>query len=86
MSTNAKEAQFRRQLVAVDAHKAELKKPADQQDPKKLMPGRKLIKIRRRCQLCGRGRAVYRKFGCCRICFRKMASDGMIPGVRKASW
>lgn len=40
----------------------------------------------RRCQLCGRPRAVYRKFGCCRICFRKMADQGLIPGVRKASW
>jgi small subunit ribosomal protein S14 len=39
-----------------------------------------------RCQLCGRPRAVYRKFGLCRICFRKLASDGVIPGVRKASW
>ena len=40
----------------------------------------------RRCGLCGRARAVYRKFGVCRICFRKLALDGMIPGVRKASW
>ena len=40
----------------------------------------------RRCKLCGRGRAVYRKFGICRICFRNMASDGLIPGVKKASW
>ncbi len=40
----------------------------------------------RRCQLCGRSRAVYRKFKICRICFRSLASIGMIPGVRKASW
>ncbi len=39
-----------------------------------------------RCQRCGRPRSVYRKFGICRICFRDMASDGLIPGVRKASW
>ena len=39
-----------------------------------------------RCGRCGRARAVYRKFGVCRICFRNMASDGVIPGVRKASW
>ncbi|MFM7073397.1 MAG: type Z 30S ribosomal protein S14 [Planctomycetota bacterium] len=43
-------------------------------------------RIRRRCRLCGRPRAVYRKFGICRICFRKLADQGMIPGVRKASW
>ena len=41
---------------------------------------------KRRCQMCGRPRAVYRKFGICRICFRKLADQGLIPGVRKASW
>jgi len=39
-----------------------------------------------RCRLCGRPRAVYLKFGICRICFRKLADEGLIPGVRKASW
>jgi len=41
---------------------------------------------RNRCRLCGRPRAVYRKFGICRICFRTLASRGLIPGVKKASW
>ncbi|NLF72155.1 MAG: type Z 30S ribosomal protein S14 [Candidatus Anammoximicrobium sp.] len=41
---------------------------------------------KRRCRLCGRPRAVYRKFGICRICFRKLADQGLIPGVRKSSW
>ncbi len=40
----------------------------------------------RRCELCGRSRAVYRKFRICRICFRTLANEGKIPGVRKASW
>ncbi|MCK4658740.1 MAG: type Z 30S ribosomal protein S14 [Phycisphaerae bacterium] len=40
----------------------------------------------RRCELCGRSRAVYRKFKICRICFRTLAHEGKIPGVRKASW
>jgi len=39
-----------------------------------------------RCQLCGRSRAVYRKFKVCRVCFRTLANEGKIPGVRKASW
>lgn len=39
-----------------------------------------------RCKLCGRPRAVYRKFGICRICFRNLANAGLIPGVKKASW
>jgi small subunit ribosomal protein S14 len=39
-----------------------------------------------RCKLCGRPRAVYRKFGICRICFKNLANEGLIPGVKKASW
>lgn len=78
MSTNSKEARFRKQMSAVEAAKRDPQK-------KKLAP-RQMIRIRLRCKLCGRPRAVFRKFGICRICFRNLASDGMIPGVRKASW
>ncbi|MDI6795429.1 MAG: type Z 30S ribosomal protein S14 [Desulfatibacillaceae bacterium] len=39
-----------------------------------------------RCPICGRPRAFLRKFGICRICFRKMASEGLLPGVIKSSW
>jgi small subunit ribosomal protein S14 len=44
------------------------------------------VRAYHRCQVCGRSRAVYRKFKLCRICFRNMALEGKIPGVRKASW
>ena len=40
----------------------------------------------RRCELCGRPRAVYRKFKVCRICLRQLAHQGKIPGLKKASW
>ncbi len=39
-----------------------------------------------RCQICGRVRAYMRKFMICRCCFRSMALQGVIPGVKKASW
>jgi len=39
-----------------------------------------------RCSLCGRARGYLSMFGICRICFRGMAHDGLIPGVVKASW
>lgn len=39
-----------------------------------------------RCPLCGRSRAYYRKFKMCRICLRKLASEGRLPGVTKSSW
>lgn len=39
-----------------------------------------------RCKRCGRPRAVYRRFGLCRLCFREMAHSGEIPGITKSSW
>jgi small subunit ribosomal protein S14 len=39
-----------------------------------------------RCELCGRPRGYLSFFKICRLCFRKYASQGKIPGVRKASW
>ena len=78
MATTAKNVEFIRDLKKLDANKRD---PAKN----KLRP-RDKIRIRLRCRLCGRPRAVYRKFGICRICFRNMASNGLIPGVKKASW
>lgn len=39
-----------------------------------------------RCQICGRPHSVYRDFKLCRVCLRKMGSEGLIPGLRKSSW
>ncbi len=39
-----------------------------------------------RCRLCGRIGGYMRRFDICRICFRELANDGKIPGVRKSSW
>ena len=44
------------------------------------------IRVRNRCNVTGRPRGVYRKFGLSRITFRELASKGLIPGVTKASW
>jgi ribosomal protein S14 len=78
MTTEAKNVKFRRQLAKLEASKR-------QPDKVKLRP-RDKIRIQYRCKICGRARAVYRKFGICRICFRNLASNGLIPGVKKASW
>ena len=43
-------------------------------------------RVRNRCQMTGRSRAYVRTFGLSRIAFREMALQGLIPGVRKASW
>jgi small subunit ribosomal protein S14 len=50
--------------------------------PKNSNPNR----LRNRCQLTGRPRGFMRQFGLSRITFREMASTGLIPGVKKASW
>ncbi|MCK4597717.1 type Z 30S ribosomal protein S14 [bacterium] len=44
------------------------------------------VRKHNRCQRCGRPRGYLRKFGLCRICFRELALEGMIPGITKASW
>ena len=44
------------------------------------------VRVRNRCNRCGRPRAYIRRFGLCRICFRELALQGQIPGVVKSSW
>jgi small subunit ribosomal protein S14 len=44
------------------------------------------VRVQSRCRVTGRPRAVYRKFGLSRITLREMASNGLIPGMTKASW
>lgn len=89
MATDAKLARFRRDMAALEPGKREIEAARGQNrepDKTKLLSPRQRIRIRLRCKLCGRPRAVYRKFGICRICLRNMASDGLIPGLKKASW
>jgi small subunit ribosomal protein S14 len=43
-------------------------------------------RIVRRCWKCGRRRGFMRHFELCRICFRELANNGKIPGIRKSSW
>jgi small subunit ribosomal protein S14 len=43
-------------------------------------------RVRNRCRKCGRSRGFMRRFQLCRICFREMALQGLIPGVVKSSW
>ncbi|MGE5553255.1 MAG: type Z 30S ribosomal protein S14 [Betaproteobacteria bacterium] len=44
------------------------------------------VRAYHRCKVCGRPRAFMRKFQMCRICFRRLALQGQLPGVTKASW
>ena len=60
----------------------ELARRALERIPRNANPNR----IRNRCELTGRSRAVYRKFGLCRIALRELALQGELSGVTKASW
>lgn len=44
------------------------------------------VRAYNRCAKCGRSRGYMRRFDLCRICFREVASQGLIPGLTKASW
>ena len=44
------------------------------------------VRKRNRCTLCGRPRGYMRIFDLCRLCFRKLALKGVLPGIKKASW
>ena len=51
--------------------------------------GKKVVfptKVYNRCRLCGRKFGYMRKFDMCRVCFRELASNGKIPGLKKSSW
>jgi len=49
-------------------------------------PQRYAVRVHNRCFRCGRPRGYVRRFGLCRICFRELAHQGLIPGVTTSSW
>lgn len=55
-------------------------------DLNKLSPNSSPVRLKNRCQLTGRARGYLRKFKVSRLCFRELASMGLIPGLTKASW
>ena len=77
----------RAKLVAKFAEKrAQLKAEGDFQALSRLPRNSNPIRLHNRCKLTGRPKGYMRQFGISRITFREMASEGLIPGVRKASW
>jgi len=77
----------RAKLIAKYAEKrARLKEEGDYIGLQKLPKNSNPIRLRNRCMLTGRPRGYMRQFGISRITFREMASHGLIPGIKKASW
>ena len=77
----------RRKLVDKYAEKrAKLKAEGDYQELSRLPRNSNPIRLHNRCNLTGRPKGFMRQFGISRIAFRELASKGLIPGVKKASW
>jgi len=77
----------RAKLVAKYAEKrAKLKEEGDYVGLQKLPRNSNPIRLHNRCMITGRPRGYMRQFGISRITFREMASKGLIPGIKKASW
>jgi len=77
----------RQKLVEKYAEKrAKLKADGDYVGLSRLPKNSNPIRLHNRCSLTGRPKGYIRQFGISRITFREMASKGLIPGVKKASW
>jgi small subunit ribosomal protein S14 len=74
-------------MVAKYADKRKALKDAGDWDALQKLPANSsAVRMHHRCQLTGRPRGYMRQFGISRVTFREMANQGLIPGVKKASW
>ena len=85
-SMKAREVKRLKLVQRYAAKRAELKKEGDYIGLSKLPRNSNPIRLHNRCKLTGSPKGYMRQFGISRIQFREMASQGLIPGVKKASW
>lgn len=85
-SMKARERKRQRMVARYAEKRAALKAAGDWDALQKLPKNSSSVRLHNRCQLTGRPKGYMRQFGISRVTFRKMALDGKIPGVKKASW
>ena len=85
-SMKAREVKRAKLVKRYAAKRAALKEAGDQEGLSKLPRNSNPVRMHNRCQLTGRPKGYMRMFGISRIQFREMASKGLLPGVKKASW
>lgn len=85
-SMKAREVKRKKLAAKYQAKREKLKADGDYTALQLLPRNASPIRQRNRCSLTGRPRGYMRIFGISRITFREMASKGLIPGVKKASW
>jgi len=85
-SMKARERKRERLVALYSEKRAELKAAGDWDALQKLPKNSSKVRLHNRCKLTGRPRGYMRQFGISRVTFREMASNGLIPGITKASW
>jgi small subunit ribosomal protein S14 len=85
-SIKAREVKRQKMVDRYAAKRAALKEAGDYYGLQKLPKNASPVRLHNRCKLTGRPKGYMRIFGVSRINFREMALNGLIPGVRKASW
>jgi small subunit ribosomal protein S14 len=85
-SMKARERKRARMVAQYAEKRKALKEAGDWEALQKLPKDSSPVRMHNRCQLTGRPRGYMRQFGISRVLFRKMALEGKIPGVTKASW
>ncbi len=85
-SMKAREVKRKKTVAKYAAKRKALKAAGDSVGLQKLPKNASPIRMHNRCKLTGRPKGYIRQFGICRVTFREMANEGLIPGVRKASW
>ncbi len=85
-SMKAREVRRAKLVARYAERRAKLKEQGDFQALSRLPRNSNPVRLHNRCKLTGRPKGYMRQFGISRIVFREMASQGLIPGVKKASW
>ncbi|MDE0772028.1 MAG: 30S ribosomal protein S14 [Salibacteraceae bacterium] len=85
-SMKARERKRERMVAKYAAKREALKAAGDWEGLQKLPANSSPVRLHNRCKITGRPRGYMRNFGISRVTFREMAVQGLIPGVKKASW
>jgi small subunit ribosomal protein S14 len=85
-SMKARERKRQKLVAKYAAKRAALKEAGDFEALQKLPKNSSAVRLHNRCEISGRPKGYIRQFGISRINFREMALNGLIPGVKKASW
>ena len=85
-SMKAREVKREKTVAKYAEKRAAMKAAGDYEGLNKLPKDASPVRMHNRCKLTGRPKGYMRQFGISRVTFREMANNGLIPGVRKASW